>query len=191
MLDTHTHTHTHTHSLTHTDAPEMASIRKRYREPLPESFPFAAAVGNKIFSWAGSSNSKEKQLKVDVFDPIRESWKQLDSRGDCPAASRCGATVSVENDVYMYGGFGRGSEYDGLHKLDTATMRWSYINPRGAFRPSPKTGARMVRIEGNRLALFGGYLPKIVKKNKNPLKKNTFSGGTCDEFHIFHIDKGL
>ena len=115
----------------------------------------------------------------------------MDSRGDCPAASHVGATVAVSNDLYTYGGNAGRSEYNGLHKLDTVTMRWSYINPRGVFHPSPKTGARMVAIEGNRLALLGGYTPKVVKKNKNPFQKNTSSGGACDEFHVFHIDKGV
>ena len=169
----------------------MASIRKRYREPLPESFPYAVAVGMKVYSWIGSRDSKEKQLKVDVFDPVKESWRQMDTRGDCPAAVRCGTTVAVLNDVYTYGGVGNGprSEYDGLHKLDTTTMRWSYLNPRGHFRPSPKGLAKMVVVQGNRLALFGGYTPKVVKKNKNPLKKNVTTGGTSNEFHMFHIDK--
>ena len=141
-----------------------------------------------MYVWGGSERAKEDLYKVDVFDPIRESWKQLESRGDLPGARKNGGCVSILNDIYTYGG--GGDYYDGLHKLDTATMRWSYINPRSQVRPSSKTTTRMVAISDKRLALFGGYLPKVVKKNKNPFQKNTKTGGICSEFHIFDIDKG-
>ena len=150
----------------------MASIRKHYREPAPLHYPFAAPVGMKVYCWVGSPDPKQKQLKVDVFDPIRESWKQLDSRGDCPVNGNGTCAVAVGNDMYIFAG----SDSDGLHKLDTVTMRWTYINPRGVVRPTPRGGGR--------------YVHKVVKKNKNPLKKNTTTGGICDQFHIFHIDKG-
>jgi hypothetical protein len=140
----------------------------------------------KVYSWVGPSDPKQKQLKVDVFDPIRESWKQLDSRGDCPVHESNTCTVAVGNDMYAFAG----SDSNGLHKLDTVTMRWTYINPRGVLRPTPRGGGRLVQIEGNRLALFAGYVTKVVKKNKNPFQKNTMTGGVIDEFHIFHIDKG-
>jgi serine/threonine protein kinase len=164
----------------------MASISKRYREPAPLHYPFAAPVGMKVYCWVGSPDPKQKQLKVDVFDPIRESWKQLDSRGDCPVNGNGTCVVAVGNDMYIFAG----SDSDGLHKLDTVTMRWTYINPRGVVRPTPRGGGRLIGIQGNRLVLFAGYVHKVVKKNKNPLKKNTTTGGICDQFHIFHIDKG-
>ena len=166
-------------------------MKKQYREPPPERQPFANSVGMKVYRWAGKEGSKEKQCKVDVFDPIRESWKRLVSSGDVPSGVCGGATATVLNDMYTYGGYVSGTPYNGLHKLDTMTMRWSYIHPGGAVRPSPKTGCKLVPIPGNRLALFGGYTPKVVKKHKNPLQKNTTTGGTCNELHIFHIAKGV
>ena len=165
----------------------MTSISKHYREPAPASYPFATGVGMKVYSWTGSPDPREKQLKVDVFDPIRESWKQLDSLGDCPVHQGGSSVVAVGNDMYIFAG----SDSDGLHKLDTATMKWTYINPRGMVRPTPRGGGKIVAIEGNRLALFAGYTKKVVNKSKNPFHKNTTTGGICDEFHIFNIDKGL
>ena len=171
----------------HVHAVIMAAMKKRYREPLPVGFAFATDIGRKIYHWAGNEHSKDRQYKVDIFDPIRESWKQVDSRGDTPGGHLGGATAAVLNDMYTYGG---GETYNGLHKLDTTTMRWSYINPNSPIRPSAKTGCKMVCLPGNRLALFGGYTPKVVKKNKNPFQKNATTGGTCNELHIFSIDKG-
>lgn len=171
----------------------MASRGKstvRYREPHPNTAVYSSPVGLKMYVWGGAERAKEDLFKVDVFDPIRESWKQLVSKGDLPGGSVGGACASILNDIYTYGG-GGGGDYDGLHKLDTVTMRWSYINPRSKVRPSPKSSTRMVAISSNRLALFGGYLPKVVKKNKNPFQKNTVTGGICSEFHIFDIDKGM
>lgn len=145
-----------------------------------------------MYVWGGGERAKENHSKVDVFDPIRESWKQLESKGDIPAGINGGGCASIVNDMYTYGGVDeRGTEYDGLHKLDTATMRWSYINPRSRVRPSAKGSTRMVAISNNRLAVFGGYLPKVVKKNKNPFQKNTTTGGVCAEFHVFDIDRGM
>ena len=165
----------------------MAAMKKQYREPAPASYPFATGVGSKVYSWVGLRDPKQKQLKVDVFDPIRESWKQLDSRGDCPVHQGGSTVVAVGNDMYIFAG----TDSDGLHKLDTATMKWTYINPRGVVRPTPRGGGKMVAIEGNRLALFAGYTPKREVKNKNPFQKNKTIGGICDEFHIFHIERGM
>ena len=187
-MSVHTHTHTHTHTQLYR-AETMASIRKHYREPVPQSHPFAADIGMKIYRWTGRDGSREKQFKVDVFDPIRESWKQFDSRGDTPVAECCGASASYMNDMYTFGGTNGEKHYEGLHKLDTTTMRWTYISPRGSVHPSAKTGCRMVAIPGKRLALLGGYTPKVVKKNKSPFQKNTSTGGTCNELHVFDIER--
>ena len=158
-------------------------MKKHYREPAPIGFPLAVAVGMKIYCWVGSNDGRQKQ--VDVFDPIRESWKQFDSRGESPVHGGGTGMVAVGNNMYIFGG----SDTNGLHKLDTATMRWTYIYPQGAIRPTPRGGGRLVAIEGNRLVLFGGYTIKVVKKNKNPFQKNTTTGAVCDEFHIFNLDK--
>ena len=164
-------------------------MRKHYREPAPKSHPFCASIGTKIYHCSTVGSSREKQLKIDVFDPIRESWKQLDSRGDTHTAEHSGACASITNDLYTFGGIVGESRYDGLHKLDTTTMKWSYVGPRSSVRPSAKTGCRMIPLPRNRLALFGGYTQKVVKKNKSPFQKNTTSGGTCNELHVFNIDR--
>ena len=82
--------------------------------------------------------------------------------------------------------------YDGLHRLDTVTMEWSKLDPKrgGMPLPSPKSGARLVALDENKLALFGGYTPKIEHKGKKPFKKPTYSGGVCNEFHVYDIAKG-
>ena len=164
----------------------MASM---YHEPAPTSHPFCASIRMKIYHCPITGSSRENQLKIDVFDPICESWEQLDSHGDTHMAEHSGACASVANNLYTFSGMAEKSRYDSLHKLDTTTMRWSYIRPRSSsVCPSAKTGCRMIPLPGNRLALFGGYTQKVVKKKMNPFQKNRTSGGTCNELHIFHID---
>ena len=166
-------------------------MKKHYREPHAGRRPFSMAIGMKIYQWSGLDGSKEKQLSVDVFDPIRESWKQLNSKGDVPIGIRDGACAAIGNDMYTYGGLTSDSSYDGLHKLDTVTMQWSYIHPRSGVRPSPKTGVKMIAIGGDKLVMFGGYTPKVVKKGKTAFQKKTSSGGTCDELHMFDTKNGM
>ena len=63
----------------------MASAgKKRYREPQSGRRPFSAAIGTKIYQWSGSRKSNDTLVEVDIFDVVRETWRQFESRGRLP-----------------------------------------------------------------------------------------------------------
>lgn len=171
----------------------MAAKAKAYHEPEPVKGPFCAAIGMKLYKWSGIGKSGQKHTAVDVFDPVRESWKQFESRGEIPTANDSGASVAIGNELYTYGGeISKEMRSNELHKLDTATMQWTFLGPKKGRQgewPSCKTACKMVVVR-NKLALFGGYTPKVEIKSKKPFQKSTYTGGPTNELHFYDLMRG-
>jgi len=183
----------------------MASIfsskfgQTKVYEPSSRWGHYAASVGEKWFLWGGrvpdfSASGKKKQVStVEIFDCNVEVWEQQATLGVSPPRVYAGASATLLDQLYSFGGFDGASFYNSFHVLNPTSLEWKELQVLNqADGPMRKTGCRMVAYSQDRLALFGGYgIPTNPSQPGATFSKDTRHFGFTNEFHIFNISEGM
>ena len=164
----------------------------------------SGSVREKLVVYGGripdySEKSKERLASVvEVFDPYCELWEQHAVMGQTPAVGvYTAAGASVNNDLYMFGGFDGITWFNSLHRLKHAinTYYWKELSPDSteAGRPMRKSGAGMV-VFSDTLVLLGGYgIPHSPQPGTTFVTNTRFRDGRglTNEFHLYHLKEGM
>ena len=170
-------------------------------EPVSRWGPLSTVANNHIYMWGGyskgftsKSKNKEAEAKMEIFDPIKEQWKQATTRGSVPPKVNEGACASSGTHLYTYGGNSGFSDSGCLHQLDIATLTWKEIYSHKSDGPMKKIGSGMV-IHGNKIVLFGGHgIPSksSIQAGSQFAKNDLFTDGhgKTNELHLYDMKKG-
>ena len=106
--------------------------------------------------WGGQdSHYKSISLSsVDIFDPTTFKWQQCNTSGDIPEEVSYTAYATVENFLYLFGGFLRHQVIGAMHVLDLESLKWLSVKQKNA--PLPRAFAEMVADGMDKLLLYGG-----------------------------------
>ena len=133
---------------------------------------------------------------VETFDAYTEEWQQKEVTGVAPTPGvYAGASVSVDDDLFTFGGWDESRWYNSLHRLKHASQ-WIELCPQNdrAESPMAKYGAGMVAF-GNNLAVFGGYgIPHGPTQPGSSFMRDTrytYGNGWTNEFHIYNLKDGM
>ena len=96
---------------------------------------------------------------VEIFDSCTEQWEAKRTTGESPVPEvRGAACTSINNDLFMYGGWDGDGYVNSLYQLNTETYHWCKLGHKNEeqYCPIAKRGAAIVPC-GHNLALYGGY----------------------------------
>ena len=167
-------------------------------EPSPRWAHFPATVGDHLYVWGGRTNeyyAKEKNIlasSIHCFDPMLESWEHQECSGPTPPVLCRGACISIEGNLYLYGGRD-GQDYKScLYQLNIESRKWQELS--SSAGPMRKVGCGIVAYE-KKLVVFGGYgYPSLILATQqfvmNPIHRKDGRGWT-NELHIFDLEKGV
>ena len=178
-----------------------AKADARLYEPSPRAAHYDCRISDNIyvcFGFTGDSSTaamRELSRQVEVYDCYSKTWIQRKTTGTPPPGLVFGACTSINNKLYSYGGYvGGDSRYTGtLSQLDTSTMEWKLLT--SDIGPMKKRGAGMIALNGEQLAVLGGYgIPTSPIQPGSSFVKNSNrsdGSGCTNEFHIFNISNGM
>ena len=172
----------------------------RLYEPSPRAGHYDCSIGDNIyvgFGFTGDSSTaamRELSRQVEVYDCYSKTWVQRKTTGTPPPGLVWGACTSIKNKLYTYSGGDGDSLYTGtLIQLDTSTMEWKLLT--SDIGPMKKRGAGMIALNGEQLAVLGGYgIPTSPTQPGSSFVRNCSRSdgrGWTDEFHIFNISNGM
>lgn len=175
--------------------------KKTKYEPAPRLLHTSQTVGSRVLVYSGRtkdySEKSREQLSsvVEVFNPNTKVWKQKEIVGKTPSPGvYAAACASVNDDLYMYGGFhpGKSLIQNGLHKLESKTYRCSQLSPPNAPNsPMPKGATGIVAFNGN-LGVFGGFGKRrdAIQPGSSFINSTSDGRGWTNEFHIYNLAEG-
>ena len=168
-------------------------------EPSPRRSHCAASLEGLVYTFAGDTDDfvndkKALSRRIEVFDPLIETWMHQDTRGEAPLGLVNGAFAPRDRYLYHYGGHDGGSWNGDLSRFCPATMLWTNASRHSASGPMKKNGCRMISC-GDTLGLFGGFGTPTgqLQPGSTFVEHHLASDGSgfTDEFHIFDINKGM
>ena len=178
----------------------ILSLSGRRHEPMPRIHHTACQTGSKTLVHGGftrdfSENTKRRLPRVvELYDSYTEVWQQKEVTGEAPVPGvYAGASASVDDDLFTFGGWDGSRWYNALHVLKRATQ-WIELCPQNdrAESPMAKTAAGMVAF-GNSLAVFGGFgIPHgPTQPGSSFIKDAGGDRGWTNEFHIYNLEDGM
>ena len=170
-------------------------------EPLPRFDHVSQSVGSKVVVQGGRTKDFSEKTQqhltsvVETLDPYSELWEQRQVEGDAPSPGTYdGASTSINDDLYMFGGYDGRNFFNTLHKLDTKTWHWCQLSPQNAEgAPMPKAGCGMIPIKDS-LVVFGGYgRPRGPAEPGSFMKDTRYTDGRgwTNKLHIYHLKEGV
>ena len=135
-----------------------------FSEPTPRWSPFSAPVEGQVFLSGGRTQDFDKDKSsllstVHSFNVHSETWRERPVEGAPPPGIYGGASASLGQFFYIFGGIDGSDLFNSLHQLDTssATLKWTQLTtPDSSSGPMKKTSCGMISC-GSHLVLFGGY----------------------------------
>ena len=182
----------------------MATQELQLNEPAARFYHAAFSVEGRVYVRGGRTadfelGSEDEKIKlatcIEQFDPYLEvSWRQLNTRGTPHPGLVAPGCTSLEEHVYMYGGFS-GKKYEGvLSCLNMKTLTWSLLYPETDGGPMRKFGSVMVMFHGEKVAVIGGYgcPPGLTQCGATFTRDTKYTDGIgwSNEFHVFDISQG-
>ena len=136
----------------------------------------------------------ELKRTIKDFDVFHETWSSFHAGGSPPLGIYGGASTSLSNNIYYYGGTYSGTDYQGsLHKWDSSTMSWNQLKEHENKGPIKKGACAMIS-HNEEIVLFGGRgIPTgpIQQGSKFIVsKKFTDGSGWTNELHSFNLQEG-
>ena len=121
-------------------------------EPKPRYAAFSAAIDSNFFLWGGGRASHDLS-HVHVFDSSSGAWTAKQTTGTPPPGHMYGASTSVGDIMYTYGGLDHHVKDTGcLYELNIKTVIWHLLCQEG---PMKKNECAMASMK-DMLILFGG-----------------------------------
>ena len=152
-------------------------------EPEPRSGTFSAIINSNFLLWGGSGASVNLS-HVHVFDSSNGAWTAKQTTGTPPPGYKCGASTSVDNVMYTYGGLEKHSTGN-LQAFDVTTLVWQFLSQEG---PMKKYGCAIAAIK-EMLVLFGGCTksPGAIQPGSQCVKFGDYY--YTNELHVQSKDK--
>ena len=161
-------------------------------EPPACWMAFSAEAGGLHYSWGG--RRKGKKTSIGVYDVQTEQWTLTPTTGPPPPGLHNGGRAIITNNLYCFGGYGRSSRSNDLHKLNLETFQWSKVHPKNSLSEQPicKVGCGLITVNERTIVCFGGY----GSESTNVQPGSTFtrisgSDGRTNEFHLFDTQEGI
>ena len=160
-----------------------------YIEPVPRRGHVSAPAGDKVCLYGGGIRSSfEEKDSLHQFDLLSRRWTRTRTEGP---KLRDASSVSVDTEIYIYGGYD-GSDYlDSLHQLSTKTGTWKELVGQGG-RPMRKQDSGMVHYE-HKLFIMGGYGIPSGPMQPGATFREYRDGrgiGWTNELHCFNLKDG-
>ena len=152
-------------------------------EPEPRRGAFSAAINSNFFLWGGEGASDDLS-NVHVFDSSSGAWTANQTTGTPPPRHQWGASTSVGDIMYTYGG--RDNDYNesgSLNELNIKTLVWKLLSQEG---PMKKRFCAMAAIK-EMLILFGGRTrsPGNIQPGSQCVK---YADDYClNELHVYNL----
>ena len=177
-----------------------AKADARLYEPSSRAGHYDCSISDNIYVCFGVTGNystaamRELSRQVEVYDCYSKTWVQRKTTGTPPPGLANGACTSINNKLYTYSGYDGDSQYTGtLSQLDTSTMEWKLLT--SDIGPMKKVGAGMIALNGEQLAVLGGYgIPTSPTQPGSSFVRDSSSSdgrGWTNEFHIFNISNGM
>ena len=166
----------------------IAMAARLYTEPVRRWGHVSAPVGDKVYLYGGwGLGSSEEKGSLHQFNLTTRRWTKTRTEG--PKLRDASSSVSVETEVYIYGGQ-HGSDYLGsLHQLSTKEGTWKELVGQGD-RPMRKERSGIVHY-GDKLFIMGGYgRPSGPMQPGATFRKDSGGGGWTNELHCFNLKDG-
>jgi DNA-binding CsgD family transcriptional regulator len=152
-------------------------------KPLPVADVQAAVIGEKIYVPGGRLASGAMSDILEVYDPRRDEWSQ---KASLPQALSAYALVSLEGDLYLFGGWNGQGALDTAYIYDPVEDTWRALSP----MPAPKAFAGAA-AKGAKIFVLGGwdgsiYFPdreipgEIPWVDAPPLPEGRYAGGVVE-----------
>ena len=161
----------------------MASLRlKEYEEScvmkddaeLPPRFGCSSCLlNNCVYVWRGSTNIRDQYDAVEreenalySLDVATLQWKTHLTKGEIPEAKAGMGMCTIDQEIYVFGGWVTFGRCNDVHSLNLDTMTWTEVkpvNPQDAPLRKDKFG--MVEYEG-KLCIFAGAA------ESNPMRRD-------------------
>jgi len=133
--------------------------------PIHRDFHSATPVGINMYIFGGRSTTMTHPRqdfysnKVCYLDTSTNTWHLPHIPTPAPSGRRSHSALSIDNRILIFGGYNgrRGLHMNDLWSLDTNSMTWSQLNPRGT-PPSPRRRQAMCLVR-SKMFLFGGTSP--------------------------------
>ena len=179
----------------------MARHQSRY-EPYSRFWHSAASSSGLVYIRGGSTanfnseNSRQQLAEtIELFDPIKDFWRQLTTRGTPHPGLSAVACASFGGYLYTFGGFDGEQLHSTLSRLELKTLTWSQLSAVAEDGPMRKDASGMVHFDSNKLAVIGGYGhpagPIQLGSSFIPNEKFTDGTGWTNEIHVFNVRAGM
>eukprot|EP00898_Chlorokybus_atmophyticus_P007727 jgi/Chlat1/7956/Chrsp69S09183 len=103
--------------------------------PPPVLGHAATAVGTRVFVFGGRRGGAlgkgQESEALYAFDLATGEWSQPSTSGTPPEARSYHCMTTIDNRVYVFGGCGNSGRLADIHCLDTDTMMWTRLSPKG------------------------------------------------------------
>ena len=152
-------------------------------EPEPRHAAFSAAIESNFFLWGGDAASDDLS-HVHVFDSSSGAWTAKQTTGTPPPGYKYGASTSVGDIMYTYGGLDHHVNDTGcLCELNIKTLVWHLLSQEG---PMKKNECAMASIK-EMLILFGGITssPGDIQPGSQCVEDGY--GDFLNEVHVYNL----
>ena len=153
-------------------------------EPKYRRGSFSAAINSNFLLWAGAGASDDLS-DIHVFDYFSGAWTAKQTTGMPPPGYKYGASTSVGDIMYTYGGLDHHEKDTGcLHELNIKALAWQLLSQEG---PMKKKRCAMAAINGM-LVLFGGStrFPGGTQPGSQCVE-NCYGGYYLNELHVYNL----
>ena len=150
-------------------------------EPNPTFAAISAAINSSFFLGGGI----EDRSHVHVFDSSSGAWTAKQTTGTPPPRDTYGASTSVGDIMYTYGGLDHHNKDTGcLYELNIKTLVWQLLSQEG---PMKKNECVMAAIK-ERLILFGGLTssPGDIQPESQCVKDG-YGDYYLNELHVYNL----
>ena len=152
-------------------------------EPEPRRVAFSAAIHSNFFL-RGGTGASDGLSQVHVFDSSSGAWTAKQTTGTPPPGYYYGASASVGDIMYTYGGWDHDYNYTGcLCELNIKTLIWQLLSQEG---PMKKRLCAMAAIK-EMLILFGGSTrsPGDIQPKSQCVKMGDYY--YLNELHVYNL----
>ena len=130
---------------------------------------------------------------MDVYHLPTGAWDQKPTTGTPPPGTWACSSIAIRNNIYFFGGVGRGGYNNNLYCIKVDTFTWRELSPSSSDRgPMMKRHCGMVsaHFDGEHyLAIIGGLGSSSINTPKQPDAQYS-GGGRCNEIHYYRISSG-
>jgi len=149
-------------------------------EPAPRQNAFTAAINSCFFLWGGYGASRDIP-NINIFDYSSGAWTAKQTTGTPPPGYWNGASTSIGDIMYTYGGERSDTRDSGnLQSLDTQSLAWKLLSQEGPVKIS---GCSIAGVK-DMIVLFGGRTKDIQPGWQGVKIKDYYYS---NELHLYNL----